>query len=55
MTTESRSGVKRGWGARQIVWVAIGLDGQESYGVGVEAVQKPLGPRLGAPVTLAVQ
>jgi hypothetical protein len=37
MTTESGSGVERG-GAMQIVWVAIWLDVQESYGLGVEAV-----------------
>jgi hypothetical protein len=35
----------------QIVWVAIWLSVQESYGLGVEAVKKPFGP----PVPLAVQ
>ena len=32
----------------QIVWVAISLAVQESYGLGLEAVKKPFGPRLGA-------
>ena len=34
---------------------ANSLDVQVSYGLGVEAVQKPLGPRLGAPVPVAVR
>ena len=38
MTTESGSGVERGGGAMQIVWVVIWLDVQDSYGLGVEAV-----------------
>ena len=38
----------------QIVSVDIRLDVQESYGLGVEAVEKSLGPRLGARVLLAV-
>jgi hypothetical protein len=38
-----------------IVQEAILLAVQESYGSGVEAVQKPLGSRLGAPVPLAVR
>ena len=36
----------------QIVWVAIWLDVQESYGLGFEAVKKLFGPRLGAQVPL---
>uniref|UniRef100_A0A8K9WSX8 Post-glycosylphosphatidylinositol attachment to proteins 6 n=1 Tax=Oncorhynchus mykiss TaxID=8022 RepID=A0A8K9WSX8_ONCMY len=39
----------------QIVWVAIWLHVQEAYGLGVKAVEKPLGPRLGAPVPLAMR
>ena len=39
----------------QIVLVAICLAVQESYGMGVEAVEKPFGPRLGTPVPLAVR
>jgi hypothetical protein len=38
----------------QIVWVAMSLDVQSSYGLGVEAVKENFGPRLGAPVLLAV-
>ena len=38
----------------QIVQVAISLTVQQSYGLWVEAVQEPFGPRLGAPVPLAV-
>ena len=39
----------------QIVWVSIWIAIQESYGLGVEAVEKPFGPRLGDPVPLAVR
>ena len=39
----------------QIVWVAILLIVQQSYDLGVEAVKEPFGPRLGAPVPLAVR
>jgi hypothetical protein len=35
--------------------VAILLIVQQSYGLGVEAVEDPFGPRLGAPVPLADQ
>lgn len=35
--------------------VAILLIVLQSYGLGVEAVDEPFGPRLGAPVPLAVQ
>ena len=38
-----------------IVRVAIELIVQLSYGSGVEAVNEPLGPRLGAPVPLAMR
>ena len=38
----------------QIVWVAVQLAVQESYGLGVEAV-KPFRPRLGALVPLAMR
>ena len=40
-------------GTIQIVRVAILLTVQESYDLGVEAVKKPFGPRLGTPVPLA--
>ena len=33
---------------------AILLIVQQSYGLGVEAVKEPFGPRLGAPVPLVV-
>jgi hypothetical protein len=35
--------------------VAILLNVQQSYGLGVEAVEEPFGPKLDAPVPLAVQ
>jgi hypothetical protein len=35
--------------------VAIVLIVQQSYGMGVEAVEEPLGPRLGAPLPLAMR
>jgi hypothetical protein len=39
----------------QIVRVAIWSTVQQFYELGVEAVQVPFGPRLGAPVLLGVQ
>ena len=39
----------------QIVQVAIRLIVQQSYGLGVDAVKEPFGPRLGEPVQLAVR
>jgi hypothetical protein len=39
-------------GTMQIVRVAICLTFQETYGLGVEDVKKPFGPRLGALVPL---
>jgi hypothetical protein len=36
-----------GVGTMQTVWVAILLALQDSYGLGIEAVKKPFGPRLG--------
>ena len=39
----------------QIVWVTISLIVQQSYGLGVEAVKDPFGPRLGDLVQLAVR
>ena len=39
----------------QIVRVAICLLVQESYSLGVKAVEKPFGPRHGAPVPLAMR
>jgi hypothetical protein len=39
----------------QIVWVAIWLPVQESYGMGVKAFEKPFGPKLGALVPLAMR
>ena len=38
----------------KIVCVTLLLDVQESYGLRAKAVKKTLGPRLGAPVPLAV-
>jgi hypothetical protein len=49
----SESGVEGVGTAMRIVWVAIRLDVHESYGLGVDAVWKPLGPRPGAPIPLA--
>jgi hypothetical protein len=39
----------------QIVRVAILLTIYKSYCLGIEAVQEPVGPRLDAPVPLAVR
>ena len=39
----------------QIVRVAIWLAVQEYYGLVVEALKKPFGPRLGTPLPLAVR